>query len=160
MQRVLILVGLIALVTAPCFAQAPSAAPVNLAAILGLPGDAGAPPQSHILFLAGGGTGHPLDVTCTATCGSDPSVSCTATSGTCTAVNRSCSAERGHVTCNGVTTYCSATCACTEGQIQDVATGPICSCADGMRTPKNRNQCIGGEWVYQYSFCGGPFCQG
>jgi hypothetical protein len=158
MQKASILLGLIVLVTTPCFSQAPSASPVNLAAILGFSGDAGAP-QSHILFLAGGGTAHPLDVTCTATCGSDPSVSCT-TSGTCTAVDRSCSAERGHVTCNGVTTYCTATCACTEGQLKIVTVGPTCGCSDGKSTPKDRYQCIGGEWVYQYSFCGGPFCQG
>jgi hypothetical protein len=159
MRKASILVALIAL---PCFAQAPSATPVNLAAILGLSGDGGALPQSHFLFLAGGGTAHPSDVTCTATCGTDPSVSCTVSSGTCTAVNRSCPGERGHVTCGMTTTYCTASCppGCTEGQFKTVIVGPTCGCPDGMSTPRDRYQCIGGEWVYQSSSCGGPFCQG
>ena len=47
---------------------------------------------------------------------------------------------------------------CTEGQFKNVVTGPICSCG-GTSTPKDRYQCIGGVWEYQYSFCAGPFCQ-
>jgi len=46
---------------------------------------------------------------------------------------------------------------CTEGQFKNVVTGPVCSC-NGTSTPKDRYQCIGGVWVYQYSFCSGPFC--
>lgn len=49
---------------------------------------------------------------------------------------------------------------CTDGQFKTVVTGPICSCDDGMTTPKDRYECIGGVWEYQYSFCGGPFCHG
>ena len=49
---------------------------------------------------------------------------------------------------------------CTEGQFKTVTVGPTCGCEDGMSTPKERYQCIGGEWVYQFSFCGGPFCHG
>jgi hypothetical protein len=77
-------------------------------------------------------------------------------------VDRSCSAEPGHVTCGTTTIYCPV-CpppVCTEGQFKTVTVGPTCGCEDGMSTPKDRYQCIGGEWVYQYSFCGGPFCQG
>jgi hypothetical protein len=48
---------------------------------------------------------------------------------------------------------------CTDGQINIVTTGPSCSC-DGTRTPKDRFTCVGGEWVYQNSLCGPPFCQG
>ena len=49
---------------------------------------------------------------------------------------------------------------CTEGTFKTVTVGPTCGCDDGMTTPKDRYQCIGGQWVYQYSFCGGPFCHG
>jgi hypothetical protein len=48
---------------------------------------------------------------------------------------------------------------CTDGQIKTVI-GPYCSCDDGLSTPRYRYECIGGEWVYQSSSCGGPFCQG
>jgi len=49
---------------------------------------------------------------------------------------------------------------CTDGQIKNVTTGPMCSCANGTMTPKDRYSCVGGMWEYQYSFCAGPFCQG
>jgi len=49
---------------------------------------------------------------------------------------------------------------CIEGQFKTVFVGPVCGCDDGMTTPKDRYKCIGGQWVYQYSFCAGPFCQG
>ncbi len=93
--------------------------------------------------------------TCTADCGPYSPVSCTGN--VCDAANRSCSAERGHVTCDGNTIY-RPVCACTEGQIKNVTTGPTCGCEDGTSTPKDRYKCIGGEWVYQFSFCGAPFC--
>lgn len=48
---------------------------------------------------------------------------------------------------------------CTEGALKLVATGPMCSC-DGTRTPRDRYECIGGVWEYQYSYCGAPFCRG
>jgi len=151
MQKASILVGLIGLIAAPCFAQAPSAAPVNLAAILGLSGEAA--PQVGPLFLAGGGTGSPSNVTCTATCGTDPSVSCTVSSGTCTAANRSCPGERGHVTCGSTTIYCSATCPiCTEGSFKVVRAG----CCDDDTVRLNNYQCINGAWVFQDFDCGRP----
>jgi hypothetical protein len=50
---------------------------------------------------------------------------------------------------------------CNEGVMPTLGLGvAYCGCEDGMSTPKDRYQCIGGEWVYQYSFCGAPFCQG
>ena len=96
---------------------------------------------------------------CTALCGSSPSVSCSGA--TCSAVNQSCPSQRGSVTCDGTTHFCPVcTTVCTEGQIKNVNVGPTCGCEDGMSTPKDRYKCIGGEWVYQFSFCGGPFCPG
>ncbi|HEX3553957.1 MAG TPA: hypothetical protein VIA62_12095 [Thermoanaerobaculia bacterium] len=51
---------------------------------------------------------HPKD-TCIANCASG-TVSCSG-AGTCTAVDRNCSAnERGHVTCGSTTTFCPTTC--------------------------------------------------
>lgn len=149
MPKVTVLVGLIALVAAPCFAQAPGAVPVNLAAVLGLSEEA-AP-----LFLAGGGTGSPSSVTCTATCGTDPSVSCTVSSGTCTAVNRNCP-ERGHVTCGATTTYCSAICPqCTEGTMRTFATG---GCCDTDLIERERDRCISGRWQFESFLCGPTVC--
>src|SRR5882724_8252676 len=132
MQKASILVGLIGLIAAPCFAQAPSAAPVNLAAILGLSGEAA--PQVGPLFLAGGGTGSPSN-------------------GTCTAANRSCPGERGHVACGSTTIYCSATCPiCTEGSFKVVRAG----CCDDDTVRLNNYQCINGAWVFQDFDCGRP----
>jgi hypothetical protein len=47
--------------------------------------------------------------TCIANCGSGTPVSCTYT-GTCSATDRNCNAEQGHVTCDGSTTWCQPAC--------------------------------------------------
>lgn len=102
----------------------------------------------------GGGT---TDAVCFAECGPQgPPISCTGYF--CTSVDRSCPDQRGYVSCDGITYYCAE--CCTEGQIRNVTTGPTCSCPDGMTTPKDRYQCVNGDWEYQFSFCGAPFCQG
>lgn len=104
------------------------------------------------------GGGETTDAVCIADCGTlNPNISCNYVS-SCTAVDANCPTERGYVICDGTTYYCNA--CCTNGQIRNVTTGPICSCEDGMTTPKDRYQCVNGNWEYQYSFCGGPFCQG
>ena len=111
--------------------------------------------QAKTPDFGGGVTGQ--SVTCHAYCGDlNAAISCSGT--VCSAVDRACSAEPGHITCDGVTTYCAA--CCTNGQIRNVSTGPNCSCPDGKTSPKDRYLCVNGEWEYQYSFCGGPFCQG
>ena len=114
-------------------------------------------PVEQALFAGGGAKSF-----CSADCGSDPDISCTAS--VCSAYNRSCSAERGHIVCDGVTTWCPTACACTEGAIKIVTTGPQCSCevegGGAYGTPKDRYKCIGGVWVYQSSSCGPVFCQG
>jgi hypothetical protein len=96
---------------------------------------------------------------CIADCGDlNGTVSCSGN--TCSAVNQSqtCPTGPGSVTCDGQTTYCPA--CCTHGTFRSVIAGPTCGCEDGQTTPKDRYQCVNGLWVYQYSFCGGPFCQG
>ena len=105
-----------------------------------------------VLILASGGT----DAVCMATCGWQP-ITCTYAV-TCTAVDKNCPEQQGYVICDGITYYCND--CCTEGQIRNVTTGPNCSCPDGQTTPKDRYQCVDGDWEYQFSFCGPPVCQG
>jgi hypothetical protein len=106
------------------------------------------------LFQAdeGGGT----DATCTAYCGElNPWVQCQYAS-SCSAVDANCPTERGYVICDGTTYYCNA--CCTNGQTRSVIAGPTCSCEEPGTTPRDRYLCVNGNWEYQYSFCGGPFC--
>jgi hypothetical protein len=157
MQKLWLVVVLVVLCAIPCFGQAPSAAPLDLAAALGLSGgDNFAVAQSSVLFLAGGGTGNPSNITCTATCGSDPSVSCTVASGTCTAVNRSCPSQRGSVTCGGITTSCASVCAvCTEGATRTFNTNNCCGTLVGTET----DRCVNGKWQLWSTGCGTQHCQ-
>lgn len=107
MKRAGSIVFVLALISAAAFAQAPD--PVPLFASLNLTGSAGscatAPDGAGLaeapLFLA--------NCNATASCGSGSPVSCTGSS-TCSAADRACPTQRGHVTCNGVTTWCPATC--------------------------------------------------
>jgi len=101
----------------------------------------------------------PMAITayCSADCGSDPNVSCT-TSGTCTAVDRDCTAHQvGYVDCNGTRTYCPSLCpSCEEGAIRYLDTGGCCK-----QTLKKQSfqRCIDGQWVHQYYTCYPvPFC--
>ena len=100
----------LAFVSAAGFAQAPSeAAALHLAAILGGPAFSSscATPQSGVLFAAKGP--RPSSAcNAMATCASG-SVSCSGNN-ICAAWDRSCPEEQGHVTCDGVTTWCPTTC--------------------------------------------------
>lgn len=125
-----------------------------LAAILGQPvagsacaTQAGpAQPTAKVVYASEG-----LDSTCTAqvTCPTG-TISCTGT-GTCTAVDRNCDIlERGHITCDGVTTSCSTGC-CTGGTIQQNA---CCRCnATGSCTDCCR--CEGGTLSQCNTACNG-----
>lgn len=100
----------------------------------------------------GGGT----DATCTAYCGNlNPWVQCQYAS-SCTAVDANCPTERGYVICDGTTYYCNA--CCTNGANRNVTSGPTCGCEEPGTTQKDRYTCVNGNWEYQYSFCGAPFC--
>ena len=93
---------------------------------------------------------------CSVDCGElNAPVSCSGSA--CDAVDRSCPGEVGHVTCDGVPKYCAA--CCTNGQFKTVIVGPTCGCEGGYSTPRDRYMCVNGNWEFQYSFCGGPFCQ-
>jgi hypothetical protein len=68
----------------------------------------------------GGGVGQLSLCTATANCASG-TVSCEDNTdpASCTGVDRNCSAgEPGHVTCDGVTTWCPTACPCTCAQLQ------------------------------------------
>jgi hypothetical protein len=72
---------------------------------------------------------------CSEDCDALPDISCSGS--VCNAVNRDCSAEscqRGSVTCDGVTTYCSQVCPanCTLAECRQPCKQPGCfaSCLD------------------------------
>ncbi|MES1243364.1 MAG: hypothetical protein ABUT39_17260 [Acidobacteriota bacterium] len=114
------------------------------------------PAKLFLAELGGGGGG--TDATCIADCGPLNSAAICQYSSTCTAVDADCPSQQGYVICDGVYKYCAP--CCTDGQIKSVITGPNCSCPDGQTTPRDRYLCVNGTWEYQFSFCGGPFCQG
>ena len=114
--------------------------------------------QAQLFQAQEGGGGEGTQSFCSADCGAYAPVSCNGNS--CSAVNRSCPEQRGYVQCDGNYFYCPecpTTPECTEGTFKNVVVGPNCGCVEGG-TEKERYKCIGGEWVYQYSFCGAPFC--
>jgi hypothetical protein len=116
----------------PILAQTSSQAPVTSKAlarmILAQPGataSCAAQPSRVLLAARIGGT----KSLCSATAYCYPgSVTCHdyTNPANCTAVDRSCPEEQGHVTCNGVTTWCPTACPCDSGGPQEMA---CCRCA-------------------------------
>src|SRR4051794_16605410 len=105
--------------------------------------------------------GLPTKATCTADCGDlDAPVSCHGNN-SCTGVDQgaTCPMSPGYVQCDSQDPIFCPAC-CTENTIRNVTNGETCSCSDGPSPPKGRSKCIGGLWVYQFSFCGAPFCPG
>jgi hypothetical protein len=107
------------LVAVAGFAQTPSPPPLTsqaLAVILGESAGAGscAAQQNGVLFAAK----PPVKALCTATASCvSGTVYCEGNNSTasCTAVDRNCaSGERGHVTCDGATTWCPTACGCSN----------------------------------------------
>jgi hypothetical protein len=136
-------------------APAPSAAPVDLAAILGISPPVACPePSPRLDAVDAARKPGWLKNTCTALCASG-TVTCTG-SGTCTAVDRACPNERGHVICDGVTTFCPTACPiCTEGSTRLV---PFGCCSDGTRQ-RAQQQCINGTWQTVGFFCSDVLCR-
>jgi hypothetical protein len=136
MRKVCILACTMFLIAAAGFSQTPSVAPLTneaLAAILGPAAVHGSCtlPQNEALFAANRPrTGLAKTCSATATCGADPSVSCSygGSGGTCSFANRNCPNEQGHVTCNGVTTWCPTTCPPSVWCQQCDATGDCFAC--------------------------------
>lgn len=142
MKRVGSVIFVLAFAATAAFAQTPGAAPISLFASLNLAGDAGAcataPDGAGLaeapIFLA--------NCSATASCGSG-TVSCTGTS-SCTTADRTCPTEQGHVTCNGVTTWCpTACCGGTDWCCQCSATSACFACC----------RCSGGSQHYCVDYC-------
>ena len=130
MKNVRILVCALAFVSAAGFAQAPSMAPLSnevLAAILSPLAATGSTfcpttSQGKVLFAAteqGGGESTMSACSATANCASGYGTVYCEGNTSCTAYDRSCPGEQGHVTCDGVTTWCpTVACPCSGGPIQ------------------------------------------
>lgn len=100
------------------------------------------------------GSGAHTRCSVTASCGSY-SINCSVSGTGCSGHDRACPSFQGHVTCNGVTTWCEPACPeCTDGQIQWIPTGGCCN----DLTEKDKYKCIGGFWEYQGTFCKIPIC--
>lgn len=112
-------------------------------------------PLDDVLFAASGGKdGGGSLVTCTADCGPYTDVSCS-TTGSCFAVDRDCPIQPGYVHCDGQADKVCPVCLppeCEEGTFK-VEFGDCCDCSFGGRE-RTRYKCIGGEWVFQSTFCG------
>jgi hypothetical protein len=132
------------------FAQARSAAPLEsaaLAVILDQPVVTGscATQQSGVLFAAKHpGRGLEKSI-CSATAQCLPgTVSCSGNS-TCSAVDRNCSiGERGHVTCDGVTTSCPVCCATVCCQCDQTNDCMACCRCGGGTVRRCSEECFGG----------------
>lgn len=136
-------------------AQPPREAPLPpeaLAAILGQSPSCPTPQSEAVLAAAKPGRpgfGPLKSCNATATCESG-SVSCSVpgAGGTCTFANRNCDIdEPGHVTCNGVTTWCPTDCPCDDRPVccTCFATGDCFACC----------RCDGGSIGSCLSQCGG-----
>jgi hypothetical protein len=137
MRKVWTLACTLAIVSAAVgFAQTPSVAPLSsqaLAAILGQPAVNGSCPtaESGVVFAARRpGLGWQKDCSASATCGSDPPVSCSysGSGGSCSFANRNCPNQQGYVTCQGVTTWCPTECPPSVWCQQCDATGDCFAC--------------------------------
>lgn len=120
MKKVWFLICTLAFIPVAGFTQTPDVAPLPseaLAAILSPPAattSASCPTsQGKVLFAAAEGGGESTMSACTATanCASG-TVYCEGNS-SCDTYDRDCTnGERGHVTCDGVTTWCPTACSC------------------------------------------------
>lgn len=156
MKKTFVLTCTLALLAVAGFAQAPGTPHVTLADIMA-PAAAPAPAvadQNQPVLASNHGRVSGEKSTCTASCGSY-NVTCTYTApSTCTAVDRNCPTTQGYVTCNGVTTFCTPSCGCTEGATRFVATG---YCCDEFTKEKEQQICSGGTWQYTGTLsCFGP----
>lgn len=150
MRNALIVTFAFLFVAVAGFAQTPSNAPLSgeiLAAILGQPATEGScpTPQSG-MFLSKSEIPPPqITATCTASCGGALSVSCTGS--TCSAFNRNCPSEQGHVVCDGVATWCPTTCSCAFNDwcclCQETAECFYCCRCDGGSSAYCRSICNG-----------------
>jgi hypothetical protein len=148
MRKAFIIACIMLFVSALGFAQTPSVAPLPseaLAAILGQTdsGDCAAA-QPEVVLAAKRPSGQYKALCFAIAFCASGSVSCYGYNSTtsCSAWDRNCSiAERGHVTCDGVTTYCPTVCSPCE---LCAARGDCISCCrcDGGTIFQCRQECI------------------
>ncbi len=135
--RTIVVIGC-AFVAVAAFAQTPREDAHHLAAVLGQAADAAycVAPLDIPSVDRGSAPGQQSTCTAEASCGSDPAVSCVGSS-SCTAADRACPEERGHVTCDGVVTWCAmqcpSTCVATCTRFEDCLAqcGTYWFCASG-----------------------------
>jgi hypothetical protein len=134
---------------------APAPEPAWLFEPAAQPAVAAASTEGATIALASTGSrpgGGQITAFCQANCASG-TVSCSGS--VCSAYNRNCPYEQGHVVCDGAYTWCPTSCPeCTNGQILWEPTG---ACCDGL-TEKDKYKCISETWVYQGTFCKPPIC--
>ncbi|HEX4965303.1 MAG TPA: hypothetical protein VF173_31125 [Thermoanaerobaculia bacterium] len=157
MKKAWVFAAVLLFVSVAGFAQTPSKAPLSsevLAAILGQPAGSCGTQQNELVFAAKRPKGWEKSL-CNATANCSPgTVSCGGNNSvtSCSAADRNCAVgERGHVTCDGVTTWCPTTCPapCSTGTVIQRAccqcdlTGDCFNCCrcDGGSGPHCALQC-------------------
>lgn len=135
-------IGLSLLFLAPASGAALDLSADPLWRALGIGSSCNAAPR----LAAGIGGESGIEAECTASCGTS-TVSCSI-AGTCTAVDRNCSAgERGHVTCGSTTTYCPTECGCRATALCGSTTVSCTGSAPASCTAVDQN-CPAGERGY------------
>jgi hypothetical protein len=152
MRKALIIACTMLFVSALGFAQAPSVAPLSsaaLAAILGPTVNSGdcLPAQTEMVFAAKRPQSGQFKALCVAAAICEyGSVSCSGYNSytSCSAWDRNCAiGERGHVTCDGVTTWCPTTCPIDWcGRCATYGDCISCCRCDGGSGPACRAECI------------------
>ena len=152
MRKAFIAIGLLVL----CSAAVSASPSPELASFLDSLGASGSCPNPIQTASKGGGSG---GITafgyCEANCSPYSKVSCSG--GTCSSVDRNCSAgQRGYVQCDGVTTYCPVcpTPGCNEGWVEYRDGG----CCQGGYQKWHVYECIGGAWQNVDTFCDPVSC--
>jgi hypothetical protein len=161
MKKTWIAACVLLFVAAAGFAQTSGQPPLTreaLAAILGQPAGTGScpTPQGRILLAAKPSRAGLEKALCTATANCSPgTVSCSGNNSTtsCSSADRNCAInEQGHVTCDGVTTWCPTACTCTGTPIQVAC----CKC-DQIGDCQDCCRCDGGSPVHCGIECSGGF---
>jgi hypothetical protein len=119
MKKVWILTCTLTFISVVGFARTPRVGPFPseiLAAILSPPAAAGSAScptsQGKVLLAVTEGGGESTNSICNATANCESGTVYCEGNSTCSAADRSCPEEQGHVTCDGVTTWCPTACPC------------------------------------------------
>ena len=154
LRRIALLASVLVIAGLPAAADEACKSRADLSWLLApLPETASTPETAQLDLVSVERTGTHTRCMVTASCGSY-NISCSV-AGRCSGHDRACPSFQGHVTCNGVTTWCDPPCPeCTNGQIMWVPTGGCCN----DLTEKDKYKCINELWEYQGTFCKVPLC--